>query len=135
MYNIKDKNADSGGKQTTFPSISSLIGHAFSIFRQKMDSLNPSDMDIKVFFPAPTFYLQLKNIFHKQEKEKCFLGWKNEIKIKNTDCMTSNIIANVNNHHPHVHFIINNGSLDLTLWKWGETSSTTSLLLIRTSSN
>ena len=40
------------------------------------------------------------------------------------------------NHHPRAHFInINDGSLVFTLWKWGETSSTTSLLLIRTSSN
>ena len=42
-------------------------------------------------------------------------------------------LNNINNHHPHVHFINNNSSLVLTLWKWGETSSTTSLLLIRTS--
>ena len=48
--------------------------------------------------------------------------------------MTLNNIANINNHHPHVHFIKKNSSLVLTLWKWGATSSTTSLLLIRTSS-
>ena len=42
-------------------------------------------------------------------------------------------LNNINYHHPHVHFIINNSSLNLTLWKSGETSSTTSLLLIRTS--
>ena len=45
-------------------------------------------------------------------------------------------IENMNNHHPRAHFInISNGSLVFTLWKLGETSSTTSLLLIRTSSN
>ena len=45
-------------------------------------------------------------------------------------------MKNINNHHPRAHFIINNNSsLVFTLWKWGETSSTTSLLLIRTSSN
>ena len=48
--------------------------------------------------------------------------------------MTSNNIANINNHHPQVHFINNNSSLFLSLWKLGETSSTTSLLFIRMSS-
>ena len=39
-------------------------------------------------------------------------------------------------HHPCAHFIIiSNGSLVFTPWEGGETSSTTSLLLIRTSSN
>ena len=45
-------------------------------------------------------------------------------------------MENISNHNPHAHFIIiGNGSLFFTLWKWGESSSTTSLLLIRTSSN
>ena len=45
-------------------------------------------------------------------------------------------MENIKNHHPRAHFIIiSNGSLVFTLWKWGATSSTTSLLLIRTSSN
>ena len=49
--------------------------------------------------------------------------------------MTLNIIANINNHHLQVHFINdNNSSLVLTLWKRGETSSTTSFFLIRSSS-
>ena len=43
-------------------------------------------------------------------------------------------LNNINNHHPHPHFINNNSSLALALWKLGETSSTTSLLLTRTSS-
>ena len=39
-------------------------------------------------------------------------------------------------HHPRVHFINNNkGSLVFNFWKGGETSSTSSLLLIHTSSN
>ena len=43
---------------------------------------------------------------------------------------------NKNSPHPHAHFIIiSNGSLVFTPWKCGETSSTTSLLLLRTSSN
>ena len=42
----------------TFPSISYLIGRVLSIFRQKIDRLNRSEMDIKVFIPAPTIYLQ-----------------------------------------------------------------------------
>ena len=40
----------------------------------------------------------------------------------------------INNHPLHVHFINNKSSLVLTLWKGGETSSTTSLPLISTSS-
>ena len=36
----------------------SPIGRAFSIFRQKIDGPNPSEMHIKVFIPALTFYLQ-----------------------------------------------------------------------------
>ena len=43
-----------------FPSISSLIGRVLSIFRQKMEGPNPSELDIKVFNPAPTFYSQAK---------------------------------------------------------------------------
>ena len=42
----------------------------------------------------------------------------------------------INIHHPRAHFIIiNSSSIVFTLWKWGETISTTSLHLIRTSSN
>ena len=46
-------------------------------------------------------------------------------------------MADINNHHPRAHFInnINSASLVFTLWKSGETSSITSLLLNRTSSN
>ena len=43
-------------------------------------------------------------------------------------------LNNINIHHRLIHLIKNNSSLDPTLMKWGETSSTTSLLLIRTSS-
>ena len=51
--------------------------------------------------------------------------------FKNVD-----IMKNINIHRPRAHLvIISNGSLVFTLWKWGETISTTSLLLIRTSSN
>ena len=39
----------------TFPSIYFLIGRVLSIFRRKMDGRNPSEMDIKVLIPAPTF--------------------------------------------------------------------------------
>ena len=53
------------------------------------------------------------------------------IKKKILKCMTLN---NINNHPPHVHFINTNSLFVLTLWKWGETSSTSSLPLIRTSS-
>ena len=49
-----------GRKKTTFPSISSLIGREFSVFRKKMDGPNLSEMDIKVSIPAPTFCLQFE---------------------------------------------------------------------------
>ena len=43
-------------------------------------------------------------------------------------------MENINNHHPQTQFIImNNGSLVFTLEKWGKTSGTNSLHLIRTS--
>ena len=57
-HNIQVKNADSGRKQTTFSSIFSLIGLAFSTFRQKMVGPNPSEMAMKVFIFAPTCCLQ-----------------------------------------------------------------------------
>ena len=42
----------------------------------------------------------------------------------------------INKYHRCAHFInIHNSSSVFIFWKWGETSSTTSLLLIRTSSN
>ena len=45
-------------------------------------------------------------------------------------------MKNKNIHQLLAHFIINiNGSLVFTLWKWGESRSTTSLFLIRTSSS
>ena len=45
-------------------------------------------------------------------------------------------MENMNYHHLRAHFVnISNGSLVFTLWKRGETSGTTSLLLFRTSSN
>ena len=59
----------------------SLIGRAFSIFRQKMDGLNPSKMDIKVFIPAPTFYLPFKKVYSLNGKrKKCFPKWDSENK-------------------------------------------------------
>ena len=57
-------------------------------------------------------------------------------KYKMHDFKYVDSMKNINNHHPRAHFIIiDNNSLAFTLWKWGEISSTTSLLLIRTSSN
>ena len=45
-------------------------------------------------------------------------------------------MKNINNHHLGALFIIIiNSSIVFTLWKSGETSNTTSLLLILTSSN
>ena len=50
--------------------------------------------------------------------------------------MYANTTKKVKTYHPRAVFIIfYNSSTVFTLWKWGETSSTTSLLLIRTSSD
>ena len=54
----QSQNADSGGKQLIFPSISSLKGRVFSISGQTMDGPNPSEMDVEVFIPEPTYCLQ-----------------------------------------------------------------------------
>ena len=52
------------------------------------------------------------------------------------DLKTVKNMENIIIHQPRAHFINNiNVSLVSTPWKLGETSSTTSLLLIRTSSN
>ena len=68
------------------------MGRAFSIFWQKMDGANPSEMDIKVFIPAPTFCLQSwyyefpwlgkENKITKMEK------WRNKLKYKIHDFST-----------------------------------------------
>ena len=44
----------------TYPSISFLIGRAFSIFGGKMEEPCSSEMYIKVLIPVPTFDLQAK---------------------------------------------------------------------------
>ena len=72
-HNIQVKNADSGGNLTVFPSISCLMGRAFSIFRQKMDGATQSEMDIKLFNPALTNVYSLKSAFLKWEKMTNFL--------------------------------------------------------------
>ena len=90
----------------------------------------------KCLFPRRRFYLQLYKRYSLNGKGKIipYLGKKKQ-NNKNMECMTLNNMANIHDHHPQAHFINNNnGSLVLTLWKWRETSSTTSLLLIRTSS-
>ena len=51
------------GNKQLLPSISFLIGRAFSIFRKKKDGPNPSDIDIKVSIPAPTYCSQFKKMF------------------------------------------------------------------------
>ena len=85
-----------------------------------MDGPCPSEMDIRVFIPAPAFYLQFKEVYSLNGKGKKFslIGKVKKIKIKTTECMTLNNMENINNRHPRVHFINNNnGSLVLTLWK------------------
>ena len=50
----KAKNANSGWKRNTSPSISSFMDRAFSIFQREKYGSNPSEMDIKVVIPAST---------------------------------------------------------------------------------
>ena len=88
-----------------------------------MDGPVPSEMDIKVNIPAPTFYLQVKKIYSLNGKmKKFFLRLESEIKQnKNRNCTTLNMWINmdtINNHHPRIRFISNNyGSLVFTFWK------------------
>ena len=115
----------------------SLIGRAFSIFWQKKDGPKPSEMDIKVFNPAPACCLQSKKVNSINGKKKNIslvrkMKWKYKMHFKKEKNM-----KNLKNYHPRAHFFFinyNNSSV-FTFCKWGETSSTTILLLIRTSSD
>ena len=92
-----------------------------------MDSPNPSEMHIKVFIPAPTFYLQSKKKFslngEKEKNNSLVRNVKlNQVKYnKNTKCMTLKKwieTKNIKNHRPRVHYTNNNnGSIVFTLWK------------------
>ena len=53
-----------GEIKKTLLSIFSLIGPVLSISRQKMDGAKPSEMDIKVYNPTSTFYLQAKQMYN-----------------------------------------------------------------------
>ena len=78
----QSQKADFGGKWTIFPSISSFIRRAFSIFRQKMDRPNPSETDVIVFIPAPKFCLQIK-IVYSINREVLNISLVKKIKSKN----------------------------------------------------
>ena len=52
---IKGKGCQILREINTFPSISSLTDRVISIFRQKKVRSDPSEMDIKVVIPAPTW--------------------------------------------------------------------------------
>ena len=82
-----------------------------------MDGPNPSEMDIKVLNSAPMFlFTVLKIIFPNWERKNFSLvGKMKQNKIKNIVCMTLNNIANVDNQHPHLHFINKSSSLVHTL--------------------
>ena len=87
---------------------------------------------------ADVLFTFIKGIFHNWTKEKIFPSlWnmkQNKVKYKMHDFIYEASMKNINNHHPRARFInINSSSLVFTLWKEGETSSTTSLLLIRPS--
>ena len=65
MNKNQNGKADSVGKSTAFPSISSLIGLVHSIFWQEKDVPSPLEKDIKALYAASTFYSQAKHcIFH-----------------------------------------------------------------------
>ena len=102
-------NADSGGKKTTFPSISTLIGRAF---QQKMDGPNPSEMDIKVFIPAPTYCLQFEKVTSINGKDYKFplVRKLKKYKLHDFEYENNNFVreSNVKNmiiHHPRARFI------------------------------
>ena len=80
-YIIKVKMPTLVGKKTTFPSISSLIGRAISISRQKIDGPNPSEMDIKVLFLRRHIVYSIENcIIHRWKVLKIkYLKYKNKI--------------------------------------------------------
>ena len=65
----------------TFPSSSSLKRCAFPSFDRKMEVPNPSEFDIKVLIPAPTYCLHSKQVYSIKRKGINFsLVRKNEIK-------------------------------------------------------
>ena len=101
-----------------------------------MDGPIPSEMDIKVSIPAPTYCLESKNLYFRNGKRKNISLVRKRVikKIQNAWLQIWNKIKIINNHHPRAHFIIfNSSSFVFLLWNRGETSSTTSLLLICTS--
>ena len=70
------------GNITPLPSVSSLIGRIISIFRQKLDGLNPSEKQIKVLpILAPTFiYTQIDGYSIIREIKFLQLGYSNRRK-------------------------------------------------------
>ena len=66
------------------PIHSSLIERVLSIFRQKMNGLSPSGIDMQVFFPTPTFCLRTEKVYTKiGETLKIFFVWKERKKLQN----------------------------------------------------
>ena len=72
----QSRNADSLGKETNVPSISSRIGRVLSLIRQKLDGASPLEMDIEAFLPAPKSWLHPKNCIFKYWKVGYFLSWE-----------------------------------------------------------
>ena len=62
----------------------------FPSFDRKMDGPNPSEMDIKMSIPAPTFCLQSKKVYFKNGRRKN-ISLVRKSEIKNTKCMTLNM--------------------------------------------
>ena len=54
------------------------MGRVLSIFRQKMDGHNPSEMDIKVCIPRRRFAYKRNNVYSIIGKIEKFLNWENE---------------------------------------------------------
>ena len=74
---FQSENADSGGEINTFLSISFVIRRVFSILRQKIYRLMPSEMEIEVLIPAPKKYVIMKRNYQKFSKfgkSKCNVG-------------------------------------------------------------
>ena len=67
--------------KNTFPSIFSLIGFVFSVFRLKVDVLNPSELNI--LFPRRHFVYKQNKVYSIIGKSKFFPIWEYEKINKN----------------------------------------------------
>ena len=100
--------------KTAFSSSFSLIGRTFSIFRQKMDRPNPSEMDINVFIPAPRYCLQFekvssmnaKGIHFSSSQEKKRKYRMHEFRNENSINVNKVFVRKIFNYHPGAHLML-----------------------------